>query len=319
MKEEVAFIAFSDIQVEDWKRHSKDHRRLHLNGVVVSRIVALCKKYDCPALFCGDLFDNPKALDNYTLNHVFKWFNHFRNNGIHLIAISGNHDQSESNFLGKESPNYIKMMADVYSNVTNLDFKTITHQGFDISGIPFITGNVDYAKAMEETRSRLVKGKKHILLIHTDLWGAKDTLGRVVDSVQNIPAQLDKFFEGFDLVLCGHIHKPQLIRRNILMLGATHQQRVSDAGTDMKIWKLTKSLKAIPVLTRQPVFTYKGNPDYDFILPPPIKEAEEADPVKVSFKSTNPLVLAKNFLKANKIKSKPKLNILLKYLKDAGE
>jgi DNA repair exonuclease SbcCD nuclease subunit len=321
MTNSVEFIVFSDIQIEDWKRHSINHRRLHLNFDVLKKVYGLCLKYKCPALFCGDLFDNPKSLDNYVLNYVFMWFNKFRDADIPIYAISGNHDQSASNFMGKESPSYIQMMSTIYPNFYNLDFKTRVHGQFDISGIPFITSNVNFKVALEETRKRLNSNKKHILLIHTDLWGAKDSMGRIVDSVQNIPQQLEKFFKGFDLVLCGHIHKPQVLRARILMVGATHQQRVSDMGTDMKIWKVFSTLRYKSISTNQPRFVYDdgATDDYNFYLDRP-KETKEIESTTVTnFRSHNPVVLAKNFLKANKIKSKPKLNILIKHLKDAGE
>lgn len=319
----VAFIGFSDIQIEDWKRHSKDHSRFFINEAVLKRVLYLCIEYKCPALFMGDLFDNARALDNYLLNHIFLWFNRFKEAGVMIFGISGNHDQSESNFIDRQSPSYIKMMASIYTNFIDMDFKTITHNGFTISGIPYITSNVNFKLALEEAKrqgEQGVRGKKHILMIHTDLWGAKDGFGRVVDSVQSIPAQLDKYFKGFDLILSGHIHVPQALRRNILMLGATHQQRTSDMGVNMKVWKIYNDLSYSSISTNQPEFRYDdGKQDSKhFLIPIPEEIKEEDVPITANFKTTDPIKLAKNFLRAKKIKSKPKLNLLIKYLKHAG-
>jgi len=317
----VAFIAFSDIQIEDWKRHSVNHSRFDSHTLVLNRILELCMKHKCPALFMGDLFDNPRHLDNYVLSEVFNWFNKFKEQGVQIYAISGNHDQCDANYQDKQSPSYIEMMASIYPNFHNMDFKSILHGEFVISGIPYITGNVGFEKALDERREKHLN-KKHILLIHTDLWGARDSFGREVGTVNGIPRTMGSFFKGFDLVLSGHIHVPQQITPKILMVGATHQQRVSDMGTDMKIWKIYNDLSMSSIRTDMPQFLYEDgehpNDTYNMIIPPPIKENEletiKNDP---TFKSDNPIKLAKSFMKAKGIKSKAKLNLLLKYLKNA--
>src|SRR5690606_29949367 len=113
----VAFIAFSDIQIEDWKRYSTDHSRLYVNGVILSKVRKLCKKYKVPALFGGDLFDNPKHLTNLVLQESLKWFSKFRQDNIQILGIHGNHDQSESNYVDHSSPNYFQTLCQVFPNM----------------------------------------------------------------------------------------------------------------------------------------------------------------------------------------------------------
>lgn len=321
----VAFIAFSDVQIEDWKRYSENHSRFKAHEPILDKVLRLCIKYKCPALFCGDLFDNNQYLSNYVLSHVFTWFEEFRRNNIEIFAISGNHDQSESNDYNHRGPNYIKMMSSIYLNFHDLDFRTLYIGDYSISGIPFISGNRGYTDVVEKTREALKPGHYHILLTHTDMWGAVDTTGRPVDSVENIPKELKKFFKGFNLVLNGHIHKPQTLRSNIITLGATHQQRTSDIGNRLGIWKIYKNLTCRFVNVKSPKFVRVEkvpnvpNPNKLYIV--------ESEPENVlngevqslkQFRSSDPIKVAKAFLKANNIKSKKKLNLLIKYL-NAGD
>lgn len=320
----VKFVAFSDIQIEDWKRYNiSPGRRLEVNGEILLRVHAECLKHNCPALFSGDLFDNNMGLSNKVLNKVFNWFNAFKETNTQIYAISGNHDQSESNYQNKQSSSYIKMMSSVYPNFINMDFKTKEVNEVMISGIPYITGNVNYSSVVSELRKNNPKKKKHILLTHTDLWGAKDSNGRVVDSVQNIPVKLNSFFKGFDLVLNGHIHKSQVIRKKILNLGATHQQRTSDMGTKMYFWLIFDDLSYKPIYTKAPEFkTFQGEmPSGDHLYIEDIKDTEtpEKDQSSDLFHKLDSESLANDFMKTRKIKSTRKLQLLIKYLNHARD
>lgn len=316
-----AFIAFSDIQIEDWRRYSIDHSRFKAHDSIFKKIIELCTKYKCPAIFCGDLFDNNEQLSNYVLTNVFGWFNDLKNNNIEVFAISGNHDQSESNDYSHRGPNYIQMMASIYWNFHDIDFKTLYIGDYSISGIPYITGNRDYPNVVKKLRKELRSGYKHILLTHTDMPGLTDTSGRQIDSAENIPIKLKKFFKGFDLVLNGHIHKPQKTRSNIITLGATHQQRSSDIGQSMGIWKIYPDLGTKFVRVKTPRFVevdaIPENPDpgklYIEKAKPENQEAEELQELR-AFRSEDKKKIAKAFMRAIGIKSKKKLNLLIKYL-----
>lgn len=324
MKSKVKFIAFSDIQVHDWKPFSINHSRLEHNCKILSVVRDLCLKYACPALFCGDFVDDPKQVENYTLQRIIEVMNSFKRHKITVYAIDGNHDQCQQNSLTNRSPNYIKTLSDIYSNIIHLNNSTFSTGSYYISGIPYLTGNVGFI----ETAKRLVKdlkhkgSMKHILLTHADLPGAKEPNGREI-SHQNIPEEYYKAFKPFDLVLNGHIHKPQQLYSNVYTLGATHQQRQSDAGCSMGLWLIRADLTMEFVPLDMPQFKYieegeeKPN-DTDFFIELPKNIKEEVEQQGIKFLPTHSSIkLATKYMKASGINSKKKTDLLLKYLQHA--
>lgn len=323
----VLYVAFSDIQIEDWKRFSDNHSRLEHNGAILNKVRDLCIKYDCPALFCGDFFDDPKAIKNYVLQRTLEWLNAFKRKNIYIYAIDGNHDQSERNSITHRSPNYIRTLSEVYSNIIPIGGTTIVNKGIYVSGIPFLTDNKDFVEAVNQAAARVKKGPttKHILLTHADLPGLKEPNGREF-AHQNIPTTIYKIFEPFDLVLNGHIHRPQILYRKIVTLGATHQQRASDAGCEMGL-SLVKLEKGQLVTEFIPL----GLPEFKYIkqgkeapkdgnfyieIPKKIKMPEGTGETYSS--AHKPTRLVKNYMKELGIKSKRKSDLLIKYLTNAA-
>lgn len=318
MKKKVAFIAFSDIQIEDWKQHSHNHSRLYDNGKILETIRNQCKRYKVPALFCGDLFDNPHFLSNLVLNTAFSWLSLYHKEEVNILGIPGNHDQCDQNSNTHCSPNYFSLLSKTYPWIKDVSFAPERMGNYIITGIPFLTNNKGFEDLVRrEYRKVQSAPQRKILLIHTDLPGAVDTNGREIES-HGMKWNLKKIFKGWDLVLSGHIHKPQKIRSNILMVGATHQQRVSDSGTDMGYWLIYEDLTFKFIKLDMPQFKYlaygveKPN-DHHFYIEEqknPVKELED----KYNFNTTIPEKLSKSYCKAKGIKSKKKRTLLTKYL-----
>jgi DNA repair exonuclease SbcCD nuclease subunit len=317
----VAFIAFSDIQIEAWKKFSINDSRLLQNGQVLEKIHFLCKKHKCPALFGGDFYDNPKQLSNKVLSRSFEWLDRFRKDKINIYSIHGNHDQSDKNTINSTSDNYLYMLSIAFPNVQLLSGIPTLHGEFVITGVNFLSDNVGFKNQVRKIQRSLDKDYPHlkkVLLIHSDLPGAIDTSGREIGS-SNLDFKLTKLFKGFDLVLCGHIHKPQRIRKNILIMGATHQQRISDSGTNMGCWLIYEDLTYQFVDLMMPQFKYikagQEKPDDDhFYIEEQKKLTIQTSKALSSFNTKNPTKLVKAYLKVKKIKSASKRQILINYL-----
>ena len=59
----------------------------------MSIIQKQCRKYNCPALFCGDLFHKPENMDQELDEICYKEFNKYNDyDPLWVYAISGNHD-----------------------------------------------------------------------------------------------------------------------------------------------------------------------------------------------------------------------------------
>lgn len=312
-------IAFSDLHLNEWSKFNEDNRRLKDGLRVIDILQKKCKKAGVPLLFPGDLFHLNKYLTNGLLSLVLPFFNKLR---VDLYAIDGNHDQSDNNSKLNPSPSYIRTFASIFKRFHEVNFKSLDLGTFVLHGIPYLTHNIGFEEAVNSIEVK--KGKVNILMIHTDLHNAKDTDGRKVNSVTNIPTNMDTLFKRFTLVLSGHIHKPQILGSNILMLGATNQQRRTDMGCKMGYWEIYsdgsykfRQLKDFPVF----IDLEPGQQDDGFNFCTIARErkgglTKTIDETKFT-NTTNRASLAKNYCKEKKVKDKRKRNVLKKYLTNA--
>jgi DNA repair exonuclease SbcCD nuclease subunit len=320
MPKKIIAVVYSDQHLHDWKTHSIGHNRLNQTGDILKQISDDARTKKVPVLFTGDKYDNPKNLDNYLLGESLNWYNDYFK-GIQTYEISGNHDMCEKNSFTYRAPSYIKMY-NIFPNFHNMDFNSEETPNFMVHGIPYLNNNLGLGDALKERRQFLHKSKPNILLLHTDLPGAKDTDGRIVDSSEEIPLLMNKFFRGFHIVLSGHIHKHQQLASNVWMIGATYQQRSSDKGNQMGYCYLydDMSLKFIPIHSMpQFIEIEEGTPkpdNFNFYIEIPKKEKGEEKITKVEFSNkAGKGLLAKKYLKAKGIKSKSKRLALIRTFK----
>lgn len=319
-------IVFSDLHLNLWAKFNDNNHRT-LNGFkVLSTLSKICSKENIPALFCGDFFHKPESLDQELFKYLVEWFN--KENSKHLfklIAIEGNHDLNRVNSFDNPQKGWLSYLKGLLFN------STISIQVFENSnkyvqisknvlvfGISYIDHNIGINEAIKNID--IPKGFKSILLLHTDYPGAKDTDDRLVDSVENLNVNL---LNKFDLVLCGHIHKPQKLGKKIYMVGAPIQQRRTDRNCSMGYWELYEdlSLKFIP-LDNFPKFIdvdsndlVKDDGNYYTVL-------NKTEQVKVNVKHNITKKLSKKrlahrYLKYKGIKDDNKEKLLIRILKES--
>lgn len=235
----VVAVVFSDLHLSLYSKFNQGNKRTDNHFKVLFLINQLCLKYKCSALFCGDLFHKPEMMENGFLEQTMDRMINLNNGGFNIYAISGNHDMSDKNTLNSHSPSYIKTFSRVFKFIKCIDYTSaILKKSFVIHGVPYLDHNIglnEYVKSLE-----LEEGKKHILMLHTDYPGAKDTDGQEVGTVENLNLNT---LSRFDLVLCGHIHKPQRLSKKVYMIGAPLQQRRTDKDCELGYWLLYDNLK----------------------------------------------------------------------------
>lgn len=192
------------------------------------------------------------------------------------------------------------------------------HKNIIVHGVPYVDHNIglsDYLKNL-----KLEKGKKHILMLHTDYPGAKDTDGREIDSVENLNLNV---LNRFDLILCGHIHKPQRLSKKVYMIGAPLQQRRTDKDCKLGYWKLYSDLsmefvelkgfpKFIDVESEDEI---KDDDNYYTILPK--KTSIQVNTNHKITKQVSKKTLAKRYLREKGIKDDAKEQLLIDTLNKA--
>lgn len=243
-------IVFSDLHLNLWNKFNQENKRTLDGFRVLFLIKSLCLKYGCPAIFCGDLFHKPEFIENELLSKTIEVFDELDWDKWKMYSISGNHDMSKSNNLNSHSPSWVNTLSKKYKFLENIDFTSVVvGDNYVLHGIPYIDHNIGLNEYIRNLP--LMKGRKdldipNILLLHTDYPGAKDTDGIEVGSVENLNINV---MSRFDLVLAGHIHKPQRLSKKVFMVGAPIQQRRTDKDCDLGYWKLysNMSMKFVPL------------------------------------------------------------------------
>ena len=303
----VIAVAFSDLHLNLWAKFNKDYKRTQDSFRVLFKIISECEKYDVPALFCGDFFHKPENLDQELalmvkdfLDKVYKKHPKFK-----MFCIEGNHDIKLINNLIVDTKSKVTARGwlSFFENdhpITILSPNTppaFLDMDYMVYGVPYIDHNIGLSKYLKTLR--LKEGFKNILLLHTDYPGAKDTDGRVVDSAENINLNM---LNRFDLVLCGHIHKPQRLSKKVYWL-------VMD-DLSMKFVELKGFPKFIDVESEDEV-----NDDGNYYTVIPKKSSEKVNTNHKITKTLSKKKLAKRYLKEKGIKDRGKEDLLIKILK----
>jgi DNA repair exonuclease SbcCD nuclease subunit len=321
----VIAIAFSDLHINLWSKFNESNKRTLNHFRVLFSIAKVCDKYDCPALFCGDMFHKPESIDQELalivknqLKELYAKYPKFK-----CYCIEGNHDIKHVNRIEKLQEGWISFFSDpehliVLTPSTPYITLPCVTETVNIYGIPYLDHNIGLSTTAKNLP--LKKNAKNILLLHTDYPGAKDTDGREIDSAENLNLNT---LNRFDLVLCGHIHKPQRLSKKVYMIGAPLQQRRTDSKCKLGYWELYDdlSLKFIE-LKGYPKFIdveegdeIKEDGNYYTVLPKKTRVVvnnEHKITKQLSKKS-----LAKQYMKEKGISDKNKKNLLINLLNKA--
>ena len=309
-------ILLSDLHIAEWATFNHENQRTLEHFRVLSRVRALAIKYKVPVLFMGDLFHVPQSITNNLLDIVTKEFSKLDSKPWKLYAISGNHDMSKKNSAENPSPSLVKSLSRAFNFLDCIDFQTIDMGDFVVTGIPYLDQNIGLNEAIK-TSAEGVK-KPHVLLLHTDYQGARDTDGTEVGSVQNFNTNLLKPYK---VVLIGHIHKPQKMSPKVYMVGATHQQRRTDRDCELGYWLLDegfvphfRALDTPKFIDVEDEANIQEDGNYYTVV---AKASVTKDSIEVPItKDMDPSKVARRYLRAIGEKDKDKKRVLTKLLSD---
>ena len=323
MKKVIA-IATADWHFHKFNAFDINGSRLYWALKAARQIVSIAKSFDVPILFAGDLIHSPKNIETETNTLVQKLFHDIRYQTF--IAISGNHDLSQRNGINSISPSHLDALGH-YAKFYKQDYliRPSPIPGGWVWGIPYMNSDADLKLYAEKLSGepRKFKGIK-ILLIHSDMPGAKTSENYLINEVENIPKNLDTFFKDWDLVLCGHIHRPQKLSNKVYMLGCPIQQVECSNPHPYGYWEVYSdaSVKFIE-LDNYPRFTRlkKGekipdNPGINYYIEFNEVLVEEEIEMGEFHINNSKSKLARRYLAQKQIKSKSKRKALIKILNE---
>jgi exonuclease SbcD len=167
----------------------------------------------------GDIFDSRKAQPLKILTTFFDILQMFREKGIKLIAIPGNHE--------KTSYNSIESFLIPFGSHPNLDLiqqhcPIRLDEEHTIHMVPFFSDDL-YRLELEKARQIVQNSrKKHLLFTHVGFSGARMNSGIIVDGIK--PSEVDFF----DKVYVGHFHDKQTLTNKILYIGSSLQHNYGE-------------------------------------------------------------------------------------------
>lgn len=317
-KKVLKFLVFSDLHLHMW---SKFETRTNTAFEVLDLLSDESMKLKVPVLFCGDLLHEANSMSQELALLIKERFSILDEKDWVMYCISGNHTMKHINRIDNPTSSWETWLTKDYKFLKLIDFDRVHIGKFYIHGIPYIDNNTGLSEYLKKLDTEVGKNRsKHILLLHTDYPGAKDTDGREINSVENLNVNV---LNKFDLVLCGHIHKPQRLSKKVYMIGAPYQQRRTDIGCKLGYWKIYSDLSMQFVHLKQfPKFIdvesedeIKDDGNYYTVLP-----KKTSNLVNTNHKITKQLskkALAKRYLKEKGIKEEEKKNLLIDVLKKA--
>lgn len=99
MKVPIALV-FSDLHIANWKQFNPEEYRLFVTLNILGKLHKESKLQGIPLLFCGDLVDHPKHMDNL----VMEWLTKIK---LNFYGINGNHDLAKQNTYANRNPGYL--------------------------------------------------------------------------------------------------------------------------------------------------------------------------------------------------------------------
>lgn len=325
-KNKVKAIIFSDLHINKYTKYNQGDRRTKNALDVLKNIKLLTKRHKTVSLFLGDLMHKEKNITNELLSKTLPFFSSLWASGkFKTYAITGNHDQSSYNTRENPSPSYIETLSKTFKGIECMDFRKQEFDDWDLYGIPYLTHDIGLIATIKEYGKKLSKDKVNVLMLHTTMPNARDTDNRVIKSgvTEN---EFSKAVAKFDIVLCGHIHKPEewgIAKTTIIQVGAPQQQRATDRHCEMGYWIMYDNFEFefVP-FKKYPKFVElepgQVAPDNkDFYYTGAVQKANTSRGKKGREFTVNMegYKLARNYMKTKEIKDKAKRKALVKSLK----
>lgn len=261
-------VYFTDLHCNKYNQFSEHHDRLKDCLKVIDDVFRLAVKSNSDTiLFGGDLGDLPKWIYIEVIDEICtrlsKWFKKCPN--ITIYAISGNHDHNKKNFWDKPAKTLLNVFATAfsergtYNTLLNLfpgRFILIDNGVADlgdncyVAGIPYYEHKTCFDQALDAMHGVIDpvgKRAKVTLLIHQTPEGIYNK------HIKAETSPSDPRYEAFDMILCGHIHKPQKLSPKFIIGGNPLHRDLGDIGDVKGIYllDLTDPVNTIEFISRE--------------------------------------------------------------------
>lgn len=267
-------IIFSDLHANKYNQFSEHHDRLKDCLRVIDDTFKYAQHYEASTiLFCGDLVDNPKAIQIPVLTGLLtrfsKWFKKCPN--ITLYAISGNHDQSSKNYWETPAETALTAFATAFPSrfvLIDNDVAQIGDTDCYVAGIPYYENKDCFDQALNAQVERLQDKNDGSAVVTLLIHQTPEGIYNPHIKAETSPA--DPRYAAFDFVADGHIHQYHKLNSKFLIAGNGLHRDLGDIGSEKFIHLIDL---ASPAETHLPISRKGRYPE--LIRMPPDKITDE--------------------------------------------
>ena len=224
-------LVFTDLQADE------GHARLFSDPAMplqrdrtkscLDLVHAVYNQHGCSGIWeLGDLTDNRVSIPVPTLSIISDWLRRTPHSPSNIKLI-GNHEQ-----FTREAQIHTGSLYAGF-NVVNQS-AVVQVEGVTVLCYAYPATNAYGALAEQVERDFSIhRGKPIIVLGHVDLVGCKTTGGTLLHGLS------PSLFKAAKFGLFGHIHKPQVLGKNLHYVGSPFQQNFGEAGEDKRLGLVT--------------------------------------------------------------------------------
>jgi len=251
----------ADIHLRTYKMHD-DYKEIFiklLNKLSEDIIENGFKKEEVRIVICGDFVHQKITISNEQLL-LGTWFLKELRSLCEVIIIAGNHDLLENNNdrLDSVTP-MVKLLEMSGINITYFTGKSDCYLDNNIVWCVYSIFDGNKRPDIDSVKEKYGKNKQYVGLFHAPINGLSTDLGYVFTEATSL-----EHFDGCDLVLCGDIHKRDILyykETPIAMSGSLLQQSFGETVNKhgFLIWD-------IPTLVHTEVDIENNNGFYQFVI-----------------------------------------------------
>lgn len=203
-----------------------------MNSRLLNTLEGLCDMRDycithnvSEVLMAGDMFHKRGIIDVTVYNATYKLLESFRDAGIKIHAISGNHDQVD---MGENPQSSLYPFRNL---IHVIDQPEIIELGdLKVVAVPYRKSKEQTLQSIEKLK-KSVDTKKSILMVHLGMSGGKVGSGMFAMSDEFTEEDLNT--EDWGFIVMGHYHQPQVFPcGNMFYCGTPVQNSFSDELPD---------------------------------------------------------------------------------------
>ena len=224
------FVVFSDLHLHPWAYGSQvingKNSRLEQQKEVVKSIATYCKERDIhEVVFTGDLF-HTSTVGAETNQAAYEAFSAFKENGIDLSLLVGNHDQS-SRTGGSHALSFFREFGHVFDVGRHTAEALHTGPHRRIAGVPAYFFPYTDDETVLKAYLASCGGGPYFLFLHQGVGGVEvNSKGFTLNEILT-PAMVPS---NCAMAFSGHYHTFKPVASNLIIPGSTVQLNWGDEG-----------------------------------------------------------------------------------------